>query len=460
MCSIFGAVVTDPSACAQEVLSQIFEASKERGSDSWGLMYQKGGEIVSQKSCDSSKPDFSFLKSLESPAIIIGNCRGEPTSEWVLEKSAENIQPFQGPNGQWCVTHNGTISNDKEILIDLEITPPTSIDTYAIGAAFEEYGFRHSLAYKLNSGSAFAILAMQKNVEILYYGTNFKPLFARKFNFGIVFSSQKKYLMLPGEGINDMMRSSPVEIPPYTAGLVHKDGTLFNSFDLYPSKGTRKKVLVVCSGGLDSSTVAWMYHKQGHEVELFHLKYNCHAEGEEIKSVRAMGEAIGCQVHEVSTNFFSECAPSALTEDRGINSGRGGEAGAELATEWVPARNTVLYALALAFAEAHGHDIVALGGNIEESGAFPDNEQEFTNKWNELSPYAVKPYHKIEITSPFAPMVKHQIVKTGLDLGMPFELTYSCYRGKEKHCGICGPCYMRRRAFEMNGTIDPVMEHL
>jgi len=459
VCSVFGAIITNPNSEMRGTLTEIFSSCMERGKDSWGLTYQKGVVIYEMKSHKdiATFHSFAFVDQREFlPMTIIGNRRGEPTSEWVKEKSIEDVQPFRSPNKQWAVTHNGTISNDKEILAELKIDPPTRIDSYCIGAAFEEYGFRETVTQKLNSGSAFAILAMQKGVQGLFFATNYKPLFVRRFSFGYVFASQKKYLMAPNEDLNTLIENcSPIEIPPYTAGFMKGNGHI-DTFDLYATKYTRKRVLVVCSGGLDSGTVAWMYHKQGYEVELFHLKYNCHAESEEIKAVRALGEVIGCQVHEVSTDFFSKCAPSSLTEDRGINVEGSGEAGAEVATEWCPARNTVLYALALAFAEAHNHDIVALGGNIEESGAFPDNEQEFTNKWNDLSPYAVKPYSKIEITSPFAAMVKHEIVKLGLELEMPFELTYSCYKGEEKPCWSCGPDFMRKKAFEMNGVVDPL----
>jgi len=159
-----------------------------------------------------------------------------------------------------------------------------------------------------------------------------------------------------------------------------------------------------------------------------------------------------------------------------VNRDRGGEAGAELAHEWVPARNTVMMSLALAVAEKHGYDNIALGSNMEEGGAYPDNEQEFINKLRALVPYAVAPYRNIQLLDPLGTLVKHEIVELGSEEGMPFELTWSCYEGESLpvetpsgaftdisptgpvrivHCGTCGPCAMRRRAFQMAGVEDP-----
>ena len=134
----------------------------------------------------------------------------------------------------------------------------------------------------------------------------------------------------------------------------------------------------------------------------------------------------------------------------------GGEAGAEFASEWVPARNLVMLSIATAYAEARGITTIILGNNLEESGSYPDNEPEFINKFNELLPFAVGANKQVEVLMPVGNLMKHEIVKLGHDIGAPMYLTWSCYRAGKKHCGACGPCYMRRIAHEMNNIPETI----
>jgi 7-cyano-7-deazaguanine synthase len=165
-----------------------------------------------------------------------------------------------------------------------------------------------------------------------------------------------------------------------------------------------------------------------------------------------------CEYRVLETDFFSLHAQSVLTDDsKAVNKSAGGADGAEFAHEWVPARNTVMMALAFAYAEANGFNTIALGTNLEESGAYPDNEPEFLNKLQALAPYAMKAGHQLSIEAPVGDLMKTEIVKLGADLGMPHELTWSCYEGGDVHCGTCGPCFMRRTAFEVNGLADPTI---
>jgi len=135
-----------------------------------------------------------------------------------------------------------------------------------------------------------------------------------------------------------------------------------------------------------------------------------------------------------------------------------GVTGAEYAHEWVPARNLLMIAKAVAYAEANGYGAVALGNNLEEGGAYPDNEEQFTTLLNAALPYAVQEGSKVELLAPVGMLMKHEIVALGARLGVPYELTWSCYRGGEHHCGACGPCFMRREAFRRNGLVDPAFE--
>jgi 7-cyano-7-deazaguanine synthase len=137
---------------------------------------------------------------------------------------------------------------------------------------------------------------------------------------------------------------------------------------------------------------------------------------------------------------------------------RDGEAGAEYAHDWVSARNLVMLSLMTAWAETNKFGYIALGNNLEEAGAYPDNEEEFGNRFNAILPFATQNGVKIELLQPLSTYMKHEIVKLGLELGVPYHLTWSCYGDGRKPCNECGPCYMRRVAFERNGTVDPLLK--
>jgi 7-cyano-7-deazaguanine synthase len=136
------------------------------------------------------------------------------------------------------------------------------------------------------------------------------------------------------------------------------------------------------------------------------------------------GQRAGEHVYFLETDFFRQWAPSALTDpDVKIHKERGGEASAEFAHEWVAARNFNFLAQATGIAEAHGFPFIAIGVNLEEAGAYPDNEQIFGVRINEVLPYAVKGYCRVRLLQPFVGYMKHHIVRDGLAIGMPYELT-------------------------------------
>jgi 7-cyano-7-deazaguanine synthase len=473
VCSIVGGFV-EPSAVGPEV-QHLFAASKERGNDAWGLWAKVRGveEAYSERGIyragDLEEPDWTELSYGES--IFLGCLRGEPTTEWEGGTTAKDIQPFTV--GIWTVVHNGTISNDKELwnqLLSDGFAPqekPTNVDTWIIAAVFTYYGFDRGL--QMLQGS-FALLASNTDQsDTIYYAANYKPLWVLgdADSRTVLFASQERYLKeLAGDPLHG---PSPQQIKPYTYGVLTREGILDEFGSLYPVRlpDTKKRTLVVCSGGLDSSVVAWHHAVvRGDDVTLLHLKYSAKAELNEEVAVRMLATKInqrlgypvsnGIGVVFLSTDFFQLHATSALTDpSRTITQG---VSGAEFAHEWVPARNTVMMALAMAYAEAHDFDVIAIGSNQEEScGGYPDNEQEFVNRLRELAPMAVKPYHQLELSDPLGGRMKHDIVQMGVAEGMPFEVTWSCYSHDYdgNHCGNCGPCVMRQRAFQMSGVKDP-----
>jgi 7-cyano-7-deazaguanine synthase len=436
----------------------VFERSRERGGDSWGIWSMARGGVRS--TTGAGEPP------LPNHGAYIGYRRGEPAHEWIKEKTTESVQPFEFD--EWVVVHNGTISNDMDLIRELTgIGHPWTldasfhtregserwIDSMIIPRVFMEYGFEEGL---MKLQGSFAIIAIRKTEpDKIYWATNYKPLFllgsqTRSFTF----ASQSKYF----HGLyNPYTGASPIELGPYQWGVLHDEGRMLEQGSLYAKQPYGSKVLVVCSGGLDSGTAAFMYHKSGFEVTLLHFAHRSRAQEAEESAIHALAEAMGdAPIRIVETDFWVEHANSVLTNREMTIADA--QVGGQTSTEWTPARNTVFAAQAMAIAEADGYDYIAFGTNQEESSAgFADNEQEWVNKLRALAPYAMKPYHQVKFLDPFAGAMKHDIVTSGQLIGMPFELTYSCYTGESQHCGQCGPCSYRHLAFEMAGVEDPTV---
>jgi 7-cyano-7-deazaguanine synthase len=443
--------------------------SQQRGRDSWGwthsLNIATDFPIPHVNLRETHPIGWEDPKPLPvSTAFIgVGCLRGEPTTEYVASKTTADIQPFISPSGRWVFTHNGTIANDGKIWFT-EDTPatlgrlrPTKIDSYVIGVVLDKYGFDEGIR---RLEGAFAILAYEHDVpHRMYYACNYKPLYAlADRGYGLLFGSQTEYFT---DMYNPLRDPAPFRLGPYAIGhfdyRYEIEAWVHYTQSLYTRKpNTILKSLVVCSGGLDSSTVAALHKQQGYDVTLLHVRYGCKAEGPEVEAVTKLAAALNCGLKILTTDFFTSSAGSSLTDESiAINTAGAGESGAELATEWVPARNLVLMSLAIAYAEKHGYDVIGLGTNQEESSAFPDNEMEFVNRLRDLLPCAVAPYRNILIDDPLGGFMKHDIVTLGDELNLPWELTYSCYVGGLIHCGECGPCYNRRAAFAMTGINDP-----
>jgi 7-cyano-7-deazaguanine synthase len=459
MCSVAGALCRHSCANTLEDLFLLTERSMERGRDSFG-MTQVFPDGATERIND--KPRIRALTGRQYS--VLANLRGEPAPEWVQEKTEADVQPFTSPSGRWIFTHNGTIANDKELIrtsgeYQSSYWPPTEIDSYAIGVALDQFGFEEAVSSVLIG--SFAILAIDTHhPETMYWAANYKPLWVLGSVDGsqYLFGSQQSYF----NGMYDELREpGPVELGPYQWGWVNSIGAIYRR-SLYPKRVGPKKTLVVCSGGLDSTVAAWHQHRLGDEVTLLHFAMKAKAQGPELRAVHELSQRMymypdiaAAHVMVVPMDFFKVNAPSVLTDDsREVN--KGGEAGAELATEWVPARNTVFAALAMAIAEAQGFDAVVFGVNLEEGGAFPDNEPEWANKVRQLIPYAMKAYKPLEFLTSVGNLMKHEIVKMGLSDHAPMELSWSCYEGGRHHCGKCGPCFNRKTAFRMNGRVDPV----
>lgn len=465
MCAIFGALlwnITDrrDQDIVNRNIADIVIKSHKRGRDGRGFdVYGNGGEFTrTVKSCNkgviekefTTNFDSAFIEGLPNYAVLIGNTRAEPTTEYVKDKSVVDQQPYTLRN--WSIVHNGTIANDKELRTNKY---PSPIDSAAIVELFQNeiwdtncsiFTFRDTVR-KLKG--SYAILATNKLDNVMFVAANYRPIWYIKTEFGVYFASSKDYF----EGIENIV---PKMVEPYTVmKFTYADwtGLQIQSLTLYETN-RNKRALVVCSGGLDSTVAAKFLQYKGMEVKLIHFLYGSRAQPPEIDAILKIADALSVPVKimDVSRVYDEESSP-LLQKTSQIAKG---EQGAEFAHEWVPARNLVLLSVAVAYAEANNFDYIALGNNLEEAGAYPDNEPEFINKLNEVLPFAVKAGKRLEILMPVGNLMKHEIVKMGVDIKAPLHLTWSCYNSGKRHCGKCGPCFMRRTAFQINGIPEVI----
>jgi 7-cyano-7-deazaguanine synthase len=451
MCAIIGCIASSGgNEQAEEVLRTIFARSTERGRDGWGYRVVEDGLAREEHYNAMFYPayDDCFFNDPRSGATLIGNLRAEPTTEYVKDKQASDQQPYR--LGKWTIVHNGTIANDAELRTH---HLPTCIDSAAIveqlhiqqnhrtPARAPQVQFAEAIRRLKGS---YAILATHDDEPgVIYTACNYRPIWWATDGAGVYFASSRDYFP---------ERLHPIMIPPYSVWRYDEGGGTGLTHEPVPQP-SRERALVVCSGGLDSVVAATKMVRDGYDVSLVHFRYGSRAEGPEDRAIWDVAEALGVGVWTRDMYIWEDTDSPLLQADSQI---AGGEAGAEFAHEWVPARNLMMLAHATAMAEAKGFNLLVLGNNLEEAGAYPDNEPEFIQRFNDLLPFAIGDGKRLRVVMPVGNLMKHEIVALGLQLGAPLHLTWSCYRAGEQHCGTCGPCFMRRTAFEINGAPEVI----
>jgi 7-cyano-7-deazaguanine synthase len=218
--------------------------------------------------------------------------------------------------------------------------------------------------------------------------------------------------------------------------------------------------VVLLSGGLDSTTCLAVAVRDGFEPHALSVDYG-QRHKEELRRARKLAVALGAADHKVVKVDLSAFGGSALTDGklRVPKGRREQEMSKAIPITYVPARNTVLLALALAHAETIGAQDLFVGVNAIDYSGYPDCRPEFIRAFEKLAALATKAGvegAKLRIHAPLQRLGKADIVRLGTSLGVPYQLTLSCYdpvRGKA--CGRCDACTLRRHGFEAAGVPDP-----
>lgn len=222
-----------------------------------------------------------------------------------------------------------------------------------------------------------------------------------------------------------------------------------------------KRAVALVSGGLDSSTTLALALKQGFDVYALSFDYGQRHQCE-LAAARRVVQAMGIRNHEIAAIDLRAFGGSALTADMEVPKNRDPE---QIATEipvtYVPARNTIFLSLALGWCEALGAQDIFIGVNAIDYSGYPDCRPEFLEAFERLANLATKAGVEgratFRIHAPLLHMTKAQIIGAGIEAGVDFSLTHSCYDPTPEGlaCGICDACVLRHRGFLEAGVADP-----
>ncbi len=215
------------------------------------------------------------------------------------------------------------------------------------------------------------------------------------------------------------------------------------------------KAIAVVSGGLDSVTLAYLLHAQGYDLHLLSFDYG-QRHKKELEFAKLCAQRLDAEFHVVDLSDLGKLLKgSALTDDIPVPDGH--YAAPTMAVTVVPNRNAIMLSIAYGTAVSENAEVVAIGVHGGDHFIYPDCRPGFIAAFDAMERQATEGFshEKLRLETPFIHMGKHDIVKLGTELQVPYADTWSCYKGGEKHCAQCGTCYERREAFELAGIPDP-----
>jgi len=223
-----------------------------------------------------------------------------------------------------------------------------------------------------------------------------------------------------------------------------------------------RRAVVLLSGGLDSSTVLAIARSQGYELFALSFSYG-QRHLIELEAASRVAASIGVAAHRVAKIDLRIFGGSALTADIDVPKGRDAEQMSHgIPITYVPARNTIFLSFALAWAEVLGSSDIFIGVNALDYSGYPDCRPEFIEAFEKMANLATKAgvegRQALKIHTPLIALSKAEIVRKGLELGVDYGLTSSCYdpSAAGEPCGQCDSCLLRRKGFRENGMEDPL----
>lgn len=216
----------------------------------------------------------------------------------------------------------------------------------------------------------------------------------------------------------------------------------------------KERAVILLSGGMDSCVCAALAVRD-YDTAALHISYGQRTEERERQSFLAICQRL--RIHDrlmIRNEAFRLIGGSALTDDS-IDVPDADTIGHDIPVTYVPFRNAHFLAAAVSWAEVLGATKVYIGAVEPDSSGYPDCRPAYYKAFNEVVKTGTKEGN-IEIVTPLIAMRKAEIVRLGLELSAPFDLTWSCYSRADQACGVCDSCVLRLRAFQAAGVQDPI----
>ena len=225
------------------------------------------------------------------------------------------------------------------------------------------------------------------------------------------------------------------------------------------SKQNQEAAIVLLSGGLDSATVLALARSEGYACHCLSFDYG-QKHAAELQAAAQVARLLGASQHRVASIDIGAFGGSALTDNQ-LAVPDASATGAGIPVTYVPARNTVFLAYALGWAEVLDASAIFIGVNSVDYSGYPDCRPEFIQAFQQLARLATKAGvegQPVEIKAPLLLMTKGEIIKQGLELGVDYGVTLSCYRPNDagEACAKCDSCTLRLAGFAEAGADDPV----
>lgn len=217
---------------------------------------------------------------------------------------------------------------------------------------------------------------------------------------------------------------------------------------------SKTRAVVLLSGGMDSSVCAALAARD-HKVAAVHISYGQRTEERERQSFIAICQRLKIQDRLMVRNEAIRAIGGSALTDEAIAVPEAENVGQDIPVTYVPFRNAHFLAVAVSWAEVLGAEKVYIGAVEPDSSGYPDCRPAYYQAFNEVVKTGTKE-GTIEIVTPLIAMLKAEIVRLGLELDAPFDLTWSCYSREDRACGVCDSCALRLRAFEAVGMTDPI----
>ena len=219
----------------------------------------------------------------------------------------------------------------------------------------------------------------------------------------------------------------------------------------------RSRALVLLSGGLDSATCLAIARAEGFDAYALSVEYG-QRHAAELAAAQRVAQALGAVAHRVAHVDLGQFGGSALTDPALAVPTDGAEGGIPIT--YVPARNTIMLSIAMAWAEVLGAQHIYVGVNAVDYSGYPDCRPAFIEAFERMANLATKAGvegHRLSIHAPLIDLSKADIIRRGTALGVDYGLTVSCYQADDdgRACGLCDACRLRRAGFEAAGVADP-----